>query len=177
MFVHRSKTSDTCGSRCCQQWLENVDSGVWSGLEPIPTCTGWVTPSTSLRLSEPASLSVNWDDGRHGRVAVGIREGCGSKVPCASSECRRSWDYDCHDQPPLLVLVPVGRRARLWQGGIYGGSLPQGETLCVLCFRKSKLSMTPTQPSSGRCRTSWRWRRKCTGPSGPKRGPRWHSCG
>lgn len=49
-------------------------------------------------------------------------------------------DYYCHDQPPLLVLAPVGGTARLWWGGICGGSLPQGKP-CVLCSRKSKLSM------------------------------------
>uniref|UniRef100_A0A8C9HNM5 Glycolipid transfer protein n=1 Tax=Piliocolobus tephrosceles TaxID=591936 RepID=A0A8C9HNM5_9PRIM len=33
---------------------------------------------------------------------------------------------------------------------------------------KSKPCMTPTQPSSGPCRTSWRWRKKCMEQSGPK---------
>uniref|UniRef100_A0A8C6DPK8 Glycolipid transfer protein n=1 Tax=Moschus moschiferus TaxID=68415 RepID=A0A8C6DPK8_MOSMO len=59
-----------------------------------------------------------------------------------------SGDYYCHDQPQLPVLAPVGRTARLWWGGVYGGSLPQGETLCAL-FQKIK-AVYDTNPTKFR---------------------------
>lgn len=57
-------------------------------------------------------------------------------------------DYYCHDQPPLLVLAPVGGTVRLWWGGICGGSLPQGKTLCAL-FQKIK-AVYDTNPTKFR---------------------------
>ena len=41
-----------------------------------------------------------------------------------------------------------GRTARLWWGGSYGGSLPQGETLCAL-FQKIK-AVYDTNPTKFR---------------------------
>lgn len=59
----------------------------------------------------------------------------------------------------------------LWDRGLAVGAHPDPGPLHPC--RKSGLFTTPTPPSSKRCRTSWRWRRRCTVLPGPRRAQRW----